>query len=135
MDLTLSNDDFLCLTALAVLSAGSLQASMHMSRVQSLSIIRQALETMLWEPCLQRFQNLARVQGGSNSLDGIFTCNAQQPLEAPRGRLSILVDETSMLDMSLASSLLDAIPTNIPVQLVLVGEPLHPIIASPSRRA
>ena len=61
------------------------------------------------------------MQGGKD-LEGFFAFNAQQPLEAPGGRLSILVDETSMVDMSLASSLLDAIPTHIPVQLVIVGE-------------
>ena len=62
------------------------------------------------------------MQGGDD-LEGFFAFNAQRTLEAPSGKLSILVDETSMLDMSLASSLLDAIPTDIPVQLVLVGEP------------
>ena len=61
------------------------------------------------------------VQGGDD-LEGFFAFNAQRTLEAPSGKLSILVDETSMLDMSLASSLLDALPTDIPVQLVLVGE-------------
>ena len=60
------------------------------------------------------------MQGGDD-LEGFFAFNAQRTLEAPSGKLSILVDETSMLDMSLASSLLDAIPTDVPVQLVLVG--------------
>ena len=66
------------------------------------------------------------MQGGDD-LEGFFAFNTQRTLEAPSGKLSILVDETSMLDMSLASSLLDAIPTDIPVQLVLVGEHCLPI--------
>ena len=62
------------------------------------------------------------MQESNGDLEGFFACNANSPLDAPSGKLSILVDETSMLDMSLASSLLDALPTDIPVQLVLVGE-------------
>ena len=63
------------------------------------------------------------LQESKGDLEGFFACNADSPLDAPSGKLSILVDETSMLDMSLAGALLDAIPTNMPVQLVLVGEP------------
>ena len=80
------------------------------------------------------------VQGGDD-LEGFFAFNAQRTLEAPSGKLSILVDETSMLDMSLASSLLDALPTDIPVQLVLVGEDasqaleLHIILCSCKSRS
>ena len=66
------------------------------------------------------------LQDSNGDLEGFFACNADSPLDAPSGKLSILVDETSMLDMSLAGALLDAIPTNMPVQLVLVGEPLLP---------
>ena len=65
------------------------------------------------------------LQGSNGDLEGFFACNADSPLDAPSGKLSILVDETSMLDMSLAGALLDAIPTNMHVQLVLVGETLQ----------
>jgi hypothetical protein len=40
--------------------------------------------------------------------------------------MAVLVDEASMLDMSLAAALLDALPTNVPVQLLLVGARTRP---------
>lgn len=58
--------------------------------------------------------------------EGGFIHNAAQPLKCSKGAMAVLVDEASMLDMSLAAALLDALPTNVPVQLVLVGrDTLH----------
>ena len=54
-------------------------------------------------------------------MEGSFTVNAKWPLECARGSLAVLVDEASMLDITLAAALLDALPTDRPVQLVLVG--------------
>lgn len=47
--------------------------------------------------------------------------NAARPLECSGPAMAVLVDEASMLDMTLAAALLDALPTDRPVQLVLVG--------------
>ena len=65
-------------------------------------------------------------------MDGHFGHDAGNPLftggtsgEAAAPPAALLVDETSMLDLSLAASLLDAMPTGHPTQLVLVGAGPH----------
>ena len=80
-------------------------------------------------------------QEGGGDLDGRFGHDAGNPLfignagsegsspaDAPPAAL--LVDETSMLDLSLAASLLDALPAGHPTQLVLVGAGLSLHVAS-----
>lgn len=62
---------------------------------------------------------------GVGDEEGTFVYNAAKPLECSSENLAVLVDEVSMLDMSLAAALLDALPTDRPVQLVLVGAPQH----------
>lgn len=64
-------------------------------------------------------------------MEGSFTFNAAKPLECTSGSLAVLVDEASMLDMSLAAALLDALPTDRPVQLILVGAAKPPYPAFP----
>jgi hypothetical protein len=54
-------------------------------------------------------------------MEGYFLHNAARPLECGTGAMAVLVDEASMLDLPLAAALLNALPTNVPVQLVLVG--------------
>lgn len=60
---------------------------------------------------------------GVGDEEGTFVYNAARPLECSSETLAVLVDEVSMLDMSLAAALLDALPTDRAVQLVLVGAP------------
>ncbi|CAL8469331.1 g8872 [Coccomyxa elongata] len=59
---------------------------------------------------------------GVGDEEGTFVYNAAKPLECSSENLAVLVDEVSMLDMSLAAALLDALPTDRAVQLVLVGD-------------
>ena len=62
---------------------------------------------------------------GVGEEEGTFVYNAAKPLECSSENLAVLVDEVSMVDMSLAAALLDALPTDRAVQLVLVGAPQH----------
>ncbi|BDA44925.1 probable recBCD enzyme subunit RecD at C-terminar half [Coccomyxa sp. Obi] len=59
---------------------------------------------------------------GVGDEEGTFVYNAARPLECSSENLAVLVDEVSMLDMPLAAALLDALPTDRAVQLVLVGD-------------
>lgn len=51
--------------------------------------------------------------------------SASPNVPMPATPVAVLVDETSMLDMPMAAALLDALPSQQPLQLVLVGQRSH----------